>query len=242
MKNGFTLAEILITLGVVGVVAALTIPMLISRYNEIVTVSKVKEAYSIFSQATKRWQDEFDCLDDISACISNCTPHSRCNLSEFVKYMKVSDVIYKGDGIDRSKKYWLADKYALALDGTSGASYWGVNKYDNLYSVQLLLPNGVSAVLMIDTFAKNLPIFLDVNNSAKPNRIGVDVFPISIGAYNNNFYRGLNPYYGEDGSGGPDKGLCATRNGHICSPDDGHSPTAYIIKHGKLFDLKKLGY
>ena len=30
MKKGFTLAEVLITLGIIGVVAALTIPMLIA--------------------------------------------------------------------------------------------------------------------------------------------------------------------------------------------------------------------
>lgn len=106
----------------------------------------------------------------------------------------------------------------------------------------MLLPNGVSAVLMLDTFVKNLPIFIDINNSAGPNRIGADVFPLALGAFKNDRYKGINPYYGEDGSGGSDKGLCSTRNGKICSPDDGHSPTAYILKHNKVFDLKKLGY
>ena len=33
MQKGFTLAEILITLGIVGIVAALTIPTLISNYQ-----------------------------------------------------------------------------------------------------------------------------------------------------------------------------------------------------------------
>ena len=95
---------------------------------------------------------------------------------------------------------------------------------------------------MLDTFVKNLPIFIDINNSAGPNRIGADVFPLALGAFKNDRYKGINPYYGEDGSGGSDKGLCSTRNGKICSPDDGHSPTAYILKHNKVFDLKKLGY
>ncbi len=232
----------LITLGIIGVVAAMTIPSLINNYREKVTVAKVKETYSIFAQAEKRWEEEFDCIADVEACISGCGAHSACNLNEFVKYIKVSDVIYKGDGSDRNKKKWLSDKPATALDGTWGQTYWGVNKTDGLYSVQMLLPNGVSAVLMLDTYVKNLPIFIDVNNSAGPNRIGIDVFPIALGAYKNDRYKGINPYYGEDGQGGADKGLCSTRNGNICSPDDGHSPTAYILKHNKVFDLKKLGY
>ncbi len=50
-KLGFTLAEVLITLGIIGVVAALTMPVLISNYQKKVTVTRLKEAYSILSQA-----------------------------------------------------------------------------------------------------------------------------------------------------------------------------------------------
>lgn len=50
-KLGFTLAEVLITLGIIGVVAALTMPVLISNHQKQVTVTRLKEAYSIVSQA-----------------------------------------------------------------------------------------------------------------------------------------------------------------------------------------------
>ena len=50
-KAAFTLAEVLITLAIIGVVAAMTIPTLISNYQEKATVSKVKQAFSIISQA-----------------------------------------------------------------------------------------------------------------------------------------------------------------------------------------------
>ncbi len=50
-KNGFTLAEVLITLGIIGVVAALTIPTLVQNYQEKVTVNKVKKMYSTLSNA-----------------------------------------------------------------------------------------------------------------------------------------------------------------------------------------------
>lgn len=51
MKKAFTLAEVLITLGIIGIVAAMTIPTLISSYQERATVSKVIKAYSMINQA-----------------------------------------------------------------------------------------------------------------------------------------------------------------------------------------------
>ena len=45
-KHGFTLAEVLITLGIIGVVAALTIPSLISNYQKSQYVVGLKKAYS----------------------------------------------------------------------------------------------------------------------------------------------------------------------------------------------------
>lgn len=48
---GFTLAEVLITLGIIGVVAALTMPVLIVNHQKKATVTKLKKFYSIMSQA-----------------------------------------------------------------------------------------------------------------------------------------------------------------------------------------------
>ena len=50
-KNGFTLAEVLITLVIIGIVAALTISAVINTYVERSTVAKVKKALSILAQA-----------------------------------------------------------------------------------------------------------------------------------------------------------------------------------------------
>lgn len=53
-KNlGFTLAEVLITLGIIGVVAAFTLPTLIHAYQEKVIVHSLTEVYSILNQAYK---------------------------------------------------------------------------------------------------------------------------------------------------------------------------------------------
>lgn len=50
-KFAFTLAEVLITLGIIGIVAAMTIPTLINNSNDSQTKTAVKEAYAILSQA-----------------------------------------------------------------------------------------------------------------------------------------------------------------------------------------------
>ena len=49
-KVAFTLAEVLITLGIIGVVAAMTLPTLIANYQKQVYVNQLKKAYSSLSQ------------------------------------------------------------------------------------------------------------------------------------------------------------------------------------------------
>ena len=53
-KVAFTLAEVLITLGIIGVIAALTIPSLIQKQNDRVAINKFKKMYSIYCQAYQR--------------------------------------------------------------------------------------------------------------------------------------------------------------------------------------------
>ncbi len=52
-SKGFTLAEVLITLGIIGIVAALTIPTLISNYRKKVVESRLVNFYSVMNQAIK---------------------------------------------------------------------------------------------------------------------------------------------------------------------------------------------
>ncbi len=50
-KTAFTLAEVLITLGIIGIVSAMTIPNLINKFEEKRTITLLKETYSMLSQA-----------------------------------------------------------------------------------------------------------------------------------------------------------------------------------------------
>ena len=52
-RPAFTLAEVLITLGIIGVVAALTLPTLISNYKKQTYVTGLQKAYSVLNNMTK---------------------------------------------------------------------------------------------------------------------------------------------------------------------------------------------
>ena len=54
-KNpAFTMAEVLITLGIIGIIAAMTLPALIQRKQEKVTVNQLKKSYSLLQQVYQR--------------------------------------------------------------------------------------------------------------------------------------------------------------------------------------------
>jgi prepilin-type N-terminal cleavage/methylation domain-containing protein len=58
MTRGFTLAEVLITLGIIGVVAALTIPGPVAKYQKKAWQTGLKKEYSMLAQALAQY--EFD--------------------------------------------------------------------------------------------------------------------------------------------------------------------------------------
>ena len=53
-KVAFTLAEVLITLGIIGIVAAMTLPSLINNYQKVVAVAKLQKSYSVLIQAIRK--------------------------------------------------------------------------------------------------------------------------------------------------------------------------------------------
>ena len=68
-KIAFTLAEVLITLGIIGVVAALTLPSVVAHYKEKVLVTQVQKAYSEMQNALKMYSAQNNCSD--ISCISD---------------------------------------------------------------------------------------------------------------------------------------------------------------------------
>ena len=74
MKKGFTLAEVLITLGIIGVVAAMTIPTLIQNTNSVKFASQFKKSISTLSQAALMSQAQYDIDYSLVTLKSSASP------------------------------------------------------------------------------------------------------------------------------------------------------------------------
>ena len=66
VRFGFTLAEVLITLGIIGVVVAMTMPALIARHQEKVWTTSYLRVYSILDNAYRRVQEEYGTFENWS--------------------------------------------------------------------------------------------------------------------------------------------------------------------------------
>lgn len=70
----FTLAEVLITLVIIGSVAALIIPPLINSSKNAVTLNAVKKNYNMLSNAFKLFAIEYNCVGDLGSCKTPANP------------------------------------------------------------------------------------------------------------------------------------------------------------------------
>ncbi|MBO6087777.1 type II secretion system protein [bacterium] len=168
MKKGFTLAEVLITLGIIGVVAAITLSTLIKNYQKHVWVNQLKKEYSILSQGFQKMMadDGVTQLSDTTVFgkIQNgCTAYhdiesADCKdfLNEFKKYFKVIS-------IDKDSEYKIRKK--------DSSNYYTYN--ENI----IKLADG--SFLIYHNFSKNgndTRFDLDINGKKGPNTYGRDIF------------------------------------------------------------------
>ena len=56
--DAFTLAEVLVTLGIIGVVSAMTVPTLMQNYQRQSYVTQLHKTYNEFSHAILRFQTD----------------------------------------------------------------------------------------------------------------------------------------------------------------------------------------
>ena len=88
-KCAFTLAEVLITLGIIGIIAALTLPQLIKNYQQKVLQEQFKVAYSLLQQTVLKIRADWDYVPECyyweqkaaTKCVEtddygNCTKHT----------------------------------------------------------------------------------------------------------------------------------------------------------------------
>ena len=85
-KAAFSLAEVLITLGEIGIVAAITIPLIINTYRRIAYPMQLKAIHSKLLVAQKTLNDEYGNPEDWRFTIRNTDSDDRYNLEIFKRY------------------------------------------------------------------------------------------------------------------------------------------------------------
>ena len=169
-RAAFTLAEVLITLGIIGVVAALTLPMLIANYQKQVTVTKLQKAYTTLNQAFRQseidngssefWQetDEISVDEYFNRYWKKyfnepvyCKTAKECGYSSANPYKKLNGSTSQTIGISRPRVFFKTsdDVFYLFIGHTT-------NEKGERVSVNY--------------------VFIDINGAKAPNTYGVDVF------------------------------------------------------------------
>lgn len=167
-KEGFTLAEILVTLGIIGVVAAMTIPQLITNMTTREMESRFKIAYSRLNQMSKSYEAESGMAIPVGV---------RSGESMYVIFSKhlkgFSNV--NGDRWDTkddegNKSVAIYGKYTNFKGQTTKQICDVSGTYVDISGIQYMWNDNPAD-------GQNGPIIcVDLNGSAKPNISGIDYF------------------------------------------------------------------
>ena len=173
VKFGFTLAEVLITLGIIGIVAALTIPGLITKCKEMQYRVTYKKVYSSLNQAMKYAQED-DGIDlTLSAKRIDGVMRTN-NIGEIFKYIsryyKATTTCFDNN----ADKCWVCEKGEAGYIPNGAPDWLGCNKR----SYSFVDANGVAYYLYSNS---EFPILIDVNGNRKPNQLGRDRFVMKFG-------------------------------------------------------------
>ncbi len=200
-KKAFTLAEVLITLGIIGVVAALTMPTVIQNYKKKQAVTQLKATYSILAQAFEHAQADYGDMSNWGLNEYYGTPSSGANEittkvveTYFIPYVKP----LKNNGITSFQKLGYSGIYAL--NGKTDRNLLGHWRYI------IFLSNGTIVAFNMDGHCygeegtnengnwyctdyrnTNIYIVVDINGKKHPNTLGKDVFVMSVNSSTNKF-------------------------------------------------------
>ena len=198
------MAEVLITLGIIGVVAALTLPSVIQNYKKQVTVNQLKKAYSTLGQvAQKAFADNGPAGFEAGAELKGDDVKAFFD-TYWLPYFKGVEVypINKKPNLNNSEGnckdcylclngvlagthiYTTYDAGRIFFSTADGMTYyvnminWVNNKYDE--NGNLISQDGV--------YSSNQIVYVDVNGTKPPNTFGKDVFWFNID-FNNGVVR-----------------------------------------------------
>ncbi len=175
--KAFTLAEVLITLGIIGVVAAMTIPSIIQNSQEKATVSQLKKAYSALSQAVAMAIKDNGTVDSWDLGNYGDTGKAVNILTNLAPYLKITKTCTGpvSNGCNPNNSY--------TLSGGSYAWNWANVQYraelaDGTY---LYVLNGTANC--VSNFGSTpvlkqgcAYVYADINGNKLPNTIGKDIF------------------------------------------------------------------
>lgn len=178
-KSAFTLAEVLITLGVIGVVAALTLPNLMSTYKAHTLKTQFMKANSTLQQVFRLMQADDESLDP-SDYPRNSDGHLQDFYKIFFNYLSgatdcKSFTTSAKKGCFNANKNEERTKEYKTLDGKKDVHY---SFFDD---GQILLSNGTLLLFEHpdsgEGGASHIWIFADINGANNPpNRLGYDLF------------------------------------------------------------------
>lgn len=175
--QAFTLAEVLITLGVIGIIAAMTIPALIGNSNEKVTVSQLKKSYSTLSQAVTMAVQENGTVDTWNIGNYGDTGKALNILTNLKPYLKITKTCTGAvsNGCNPNNSYTLSNGvYAWNWTNVQYRAELGDGTY-------LYVLNGTtdctSTFGSTDTLKQGCGyMYVDINGDKLPNTIGRDIF------------------------------------------------------------------
>ncbi len=181
-KFGFTLAEVLITLGIIGVVATITMLTLIKNYQKHETVNRLKQTYNIIYNAVRMSETENGLLETWEIPYTSSTSANDCyNKGKifFEQYLKPY--------IKTVKDCTTSECWVGSYTRTNGE----VVNLENNKRYNIILANGT--VIGFEPKGTFVHLYIDLNGKKAPNKYGRDFFDIliskkasnaSIGNYN----------------------------------------------------------
>lgn len=158
--RGFTLAEVLITLGIIGVVASITIPILMNQIQDAQFKTAYRKAYSVACQA---WQKAY--TDNLLGPRADATGDS-ANQANFDAFKSEFDVVQDCSS-NNPYSCWSSDgiKWDVAGGGfPKSTAHAFIDK---------------SGMVWSQAYNNRSFIFVDINGPQKPNEWGRDRFPLN---------------------------------------------------------------
>ena len=172
--KAFTLAEVLVTLGVLGVVAAMTMPTLMSSHHKKTYAVQMNKVYNELQQAFLKYKN-----DKNAVTLSEAGLTSQTNVNQFLKdYFKTVTVC------DNLEPPCIPNSEYKNLNGAKVGS--GIEDVKNWWGNVNCGILGSGATICIEALSghstnnvKWSHILVDTNGMKNPNMAGMDVFFIA---------------------------------------------------------------